>query len=213
MSRVTLLLFLLTAYIDVFLECWFDGWRHLLGVQISLLPPLMVYAGLTSSLFTTCLIALCGGFWQDSLSLNPFGISVLPLMAVGWGVYFSRDYVLRDQPVAQIFAGAAGSLVSPVLTFLFLCTLMPLQHSGVGGASNWESLATVEGGIAGGEIVALRPSMNWMMGMRLVVVAASGALATPMIFRWFDFVNRHFDYASAPVSSFRADRQIIRGRR
>jgi hypothetical protein len=212
MSRVTLLLFLLAAYADVFLECWFDGWRHLMGVQISLLPPLMVYAGLTSNLFTTCLIALCGGFWYDSLSINPFGISVLPLLAVGWGVYFSRDYLLRDQPVAQIAAGAAGSLVAPLLTFLFLCTLMPLQHPDVLSTSNWERMATIEGGAAG-EAVALRPSVDWMMGMKMVVVAAFGALATPMIFRLFDFVNRHFDYASAPAVSFRPDRQIVRGRR
>lgn len=213
MSRVTLFLLLLTAFVEVFLECWFDGFRRVLGAQISLLPALTVYAGLTSSLAATSLMAFCGGLWYDSLSVNPLGISVLPLIIVGWSVYWGRDFCLRDQTVAQLFSGAVGSLVAPLLTLLLLYTLMPSHPSGSHSGLNWESMPTVEGGMANGGAAALRPSLSWQMAVKLAVMTGAGALATPFIFRMFDFLNRHFNYAAAPEASFRPDRQIVRGRR
>jgi len=61
--------------------------------------------------------------------------------------------------------------------------------------------------------MVLRPSLNLMTVLKLAVMTVSGALATPVIFRWFDYLNRVFNYASAAPLSFRADREIIRGRR
>jgi len=66
------------------LEAAFGGVRHLLGAQIDLLPPLMVYAGLCTGLTTVTLLALCGGLWFDSLSANPLGVTVFPLFAIAW---------------------------------------------------------------------------------------------------------------------------------
>jgi hypothetical protein len=212
MSRATLFLLLVTAFIEVFLECWFDGFRRVLGAQISFLPALMVYTGLTATLPATCLVAVCGGMWLDSLSSNPLGISILPLIVVGWGVYVARDFFLRDQTVAQFFAGAAGSLVAPVLTLLLVYTLMPSRSAVPLPSVNWEHLPTVEGEFSHGGTQLLRPSLSWHMGVKLLLMALGGALATPLVFRLFDFLNRIFNYSPVAPSSFRADRQIIRGR-
>lgn len=212
MSRATLILLLLTAFLEVFLECWFDGFRRLVGTQISFLPALMVYAGLTSSLTATCLMAFGGGLWYDSLSANPLGISILPLVLVGWGVHWGRDFFLREQTVAQLAAGAAGSLVAPLLTLLLLYTWMPSPMSLPRPEGAWDALPPVEGAQAIGGEVWLRPSLSWHVTTKLAVMTVGGALATPLVFRLFDFLNRLFNYSPASPGSFRADRQIVRGR-
>jgi len=80
MSPLNSFLILLTAFVVVFVQSAFTG---LFGVQIDLLPALMVYATLTAGMPTIAALALCGGLWFDSLSANPLGISVLPLAAIG----------------------------------------------------------------------------------------------------------------------------------
>src|SRR5882672_6824463 len=97
------------AFLAVFWSAWFHGLRHLLGAQIDLLPPLMVYASLNAGLATVTLLAVLGGLWFDSLSANPLGISVLPLLAVGLAVYSQRDLILREQTFAQVTLGLCAS--------------------------------------------------------------------------------------------------------
>jgi hypothetical protein len=43
----------------------------------------MIYASLSSGFATVALIAVLGGLWFDSLSANPLGVSVLPLLVIG----------------------------------------------------------------------------------------------------------------------------------
>src|SRR5436309_2700103 len=93
MNWLDTILVLLAAFLAVFWEAAFQGLRHLLGAQLDLLPPLMVYASLCASLSTVVLLAVCGGLWFDSLSANPLGISVLPLLAVGVAIYANRDLI------------------------------------------------------------------------------------------------------------------------
>ena len=85
MNWLQTVLVLGAAFLAVFWEAAFGGVRHLLGAQVDLLPPLMVYASLCTGLTTVTLLALCGGLWFDSLSANPLGVTVLPLFAVGFG--------------------------------------------------------------------------------------------------------------------------------
>ena len=37
------------------------------------------------------LLAVCGGLWLDSLSLNALGASVLPLLIIGLAIHSSRE--------------------------------------------------------------------------------------------------------------------------
>ena len=182
MNWLNTILVLLVAYLAVFWEAAFNGVRHLLGAQIDLLPALMVYASLCGSLATVALLAVLGGLWFDSLSANPLGLSVLPLLLVGLPIYTKRDLILRHHTVAQFVLGLAASLLTPVLTLLLLLT------SGQAPLFGWGTL--------------------W----QLFVMSVGGGLATPIVFELFGLLNRALVHHRPGTSSFRPDREIRRGR-
>jgi cell shape-determining protein MreD len=173
---------LAAAFLAVFWEADLLGLRHLLGAQIDLLPPLMVYAGLCLSLFDVCLLAFIGGLWFDSLSANPLGISVLPLFAAGFAVHMIREIVLRDQPFAQVVLGLGASALVPILTLIILLTK---GHT---------------------------PLFGWGTAWQLVVMSVGGAAATPVFFVFFEWLNRTLTHSRITETSFRPDREIRRGR-
>ena len=123
MNWLNTLLVLGAAFVAVFWEAAFSGVRHVLGAQIDLLPPLMVYASLCTGLTTVTLLAVCGGLWFDSLSANPLGVTVLPLFAIGLAIHLSRELILRDQTYAQLILGLGASAAAPLLTLLLLLTM------------------------------------------------------------------------------------------
>jgi len=94
------ILILAAAFLAVFAEAAFSFPHRLLGAQIDLLPALMIYAALNLDIFTVSLLAVLGGLWFDSLSANPFGISILPLYAIGFPIWWKRDLLLRELPFA-----------------------------------------------------------------------------------------------------------------
>src|SRR5262245_9157843 len=114
------ILILSAAFLAVFGETALSAPRQLLGAQIDLLPAIMVFAALHAGLPTLSLLAILGGLWFDSLSLNPLGITILPLLVVGFPIYLRRDLILRDLPFAQFVLGAAASATVPALTLLML---------------------------------------------------------------------------------------------
>src|SRR5262245_42480019 len=109
MSPLHTTMILAVAFLLVFAEATFGGVRRLLGVQVELLPSLMIYAGLSADLPTVTLLAVVGGLWLDSLSANTLGISILPLFVVGLVVQRYRGLILRDQRFAQMVLGASAS--------------------------------------------------------------------------------------------------------
>lgn len=173
---------LIAAFLAVFWEAAFSGLRHLIGAQIDLLPALMVYAALCAGMTTITLLAVLGGLWLDSLSANPLGVSVLPLFVVGLVIHLKRDLILRDQTFAQGVLGGAASVVVPVLTLLLLLTT---RHT---------------------------PLLGWGTLWQLVVLSAAGAIATPVCFELFGWLNRTLIHPRAAESSFRSDREIRRGK-
>jgi cell shape-determining protein MreD len=173
---------LVTAFLVVFFESTFGGVRRVFGAQVDLLPALVVYASLTTGIITLSLLSLWGGFWYDSLSANPLGVSVLPLFLTGMAVYLCRDLILRDQRFAQFVTGIIASAVVPLLTLLLV---LNLGH---------------------------RPLIGWQSLWQLLVMCLAGGLFTPVAFLLFDRFDRAFSYQPMPDSSFRADRQIKRGR-
>ena len=141
------ILILLAAFVAVFFEASFNGFRHLLGAQIDLLPALMVYASLSSGMVTVSLLAVLGGLWFDSLSANPLGISVLPLFAVGLAIHSRRELILRDQPYAQLALGLGASAAAPLLTMLLMLSTRETPLLGWGSVWQW-LVMTLGGGAA-----------------------------------------------------------------
>ena len=176
------ILILSTAFLAVFGETVFSAPRALLGAQLDLLPAIMIYAALNAGLPTISLLAVLGGIWFDTLSANPLGVSILPLAAIGWPIYWRRDSILRDLPFAQLVLGAAASAAAPVLTLLML--------------------------LSGGQELLL----GWGTIWQWIVMAAGGAVATPFIFELMAACNRTLGYQPNQEAGFRPDREIKRGR-
>jgi cell shape-determining protein MreD len=174
---------LAAAFVAVFLEASLGVFRNLLGAQIDCLPALMVYAALTHGLVTIALVAVCGGLWFDSLSLNPLGASVLPLLLIGLLIYRSRDLLMRDHVFAQVVLGLGAGAVQP------LGTLFILLNKGAA------------------------PALGWFSFWQWIVMAAGCAAAAPVCFKVFDALRRTFEYQPVFQTSFRPDREIKRGRR
>jgi hypothetical protein len=182
MNWLSTIALLLVAYLAVFFESYSRAFRNLFGAQIDLLPVLMVYAGLSTNIATVALVASAGGFWFDSLSANPLGITVLPLFVVGLAIHYWRDLILREELYAQVVLGLGACALVPVLTLLSLL--------GTGA----------------------EPLLDWWSLWRWMVMAVGGGALTPVIFYLFDRLNRAFNYRPLPETSFRPDREIKRGR-
>ena len=182
MNLFQTILILLAAFLGVFAEGVLTFPRSWLGAQIDVLPVLMVYAALNARLLAVLLLAIFGGLWADTLSANPLGVSILPLLAVGFPVFKQRDLVLRDLPFAQIFLGAAAGAIYPALTLLML--------------------------LSGGH----KPVFGWGTLWQFVVMTLGSALLAPFIFKLLDWAQSAFGYQERSSNQFRLDREIRRGK-
>jgi hypothetical protein len=176
------ILLLIVALLAVFVEAAWATPRAWLGAQIDLLPGLMVYAGLSAGITTVTLLAVVGGLCFDALSTNPLGVSVLPLFAIGLLILQFRHLILREQVFAQWVLGLGASAVQPLLTLLLLISLGKTPLVGVGSLWQW------------------------------LLLSLGGATFTPLSFKLFGRLERAFSYRPLHESSFRADREIERGR-
>ncbi|HXB58689.1 MAG TPA: hypothetical protein VNU95_03955 [Candidatus Acidoferrales bacterium] len=183
MSFLNSILVFAAAFLAVFGESVFPGLRNLLGAQVDLLPALMIYAALNTNILVMALLAIFGGLWFDSLSANPFGLTILPLFIVGFPVFLQRDLILREVPFAQSILGGVASAVAPLVTVLLLLT-------------------------AGKE-----PLLGWGSLWQWIVMIAGGAIATPVFFTLFDWCDHTLGYQPRTETSFRPDREILRGRK
>ena len=176
------ILILIAALLAVFLQGTFGGVRSLLGAQVDLLPALMVYTALTSGPVMMMTLAVFAGLMFDTLSVNPLGVSVLPLLLIGLLLQLRRDLLLRDQIYAQFVLGLIASAIAPVMTLL---TLFTLEQS---------------------------PLLGWGSLWQWLVMSVGGGVATPVLFFLFDRLNHALGYQPIVESSFRTDREIRRGR-
>ena len=127
-------------------------------------------------------LAVCGGLWFDALSANPLGITIFPLFLIGLLIYDRRGLILRDQTYAQFVLGLGASALAPLLTVLLL--LSARQEPLLGWGSLWQ----------------------WL------VMSVAGAVLTPLTFKLFDGLDHALNYQPVNETSFRADREIRRGR-
>ena len=173
---------LLVTYLVVFFQVTFNELRHLIGAQVDLLPSLVVYTALSSGLVTLAFVAVCGGLWMDSLSANPLGVTMLPLFVVGLLIQRSREFILRDQPYAQMMLGLSASAAVPLLALVILFN------------------------------IDVHPLVGWFSLWQWLVVSAVGACATPLWFGLFDWIGRVLNYRPVAEGGHRPDREIKRGR-
>lgn len=182
MNVLKSIIILLAAFVAVFLQAVVDGPRNFLGAQIDLLPAIVVYASLSADLVTVSLVAVLGGLWFDALSVNPLGISILPLFMVAFLIFPRRGLLMRDQFYARFVLGLGASALVPVLT---LVLLLSTHHT---------------------------PLVGWGTLWILIVMSVGGGVLTPVCFGLFDMLTQALSYLPAAESSFRADREIRRGR-
>ena len=182
MTPLPNILILLAVLLAVFTGGAFNGPRQLLGAQVDLLPALMVYTALSASPAMMITLAVAGGLFFDTLSANPLGTSVLPLLSVGWLLQLRRDLILREQVFAQCVLGLLASAAVPLIAILILLTL---------GQS---------------------PLLGWGSLWQWTVMSLGGAVATPVFFALFGWLNHALGYQRIIETSFRPDREIRRRR-
>ena len=182
MNVLNSIFILAVAFLAVFAEASFGTFRRFLGVQVDLLPGLMIYAGLSSGLPTVVMLSVFGGLWFDSLSANRLGVTIFPLFFIGFAVQQFRHLILRDQAYAQLVIGCAASAFAPLMTLVILFS-------------------------CGGE-----PMIGWGFLWQWFVMTLLGGLLVPLYFKLFDRVYRTLGYERVVESSFRPDREIARGR-
>lgn len=166
----------------VFAQAAFQWPRRLLGAQVDLLPALMVFTALRLGLGSVIAVAFIGGLSMDALSLNPLGVSPLPLVVIGVLLHWKRDQILREETVAHVLLGMGASLVAPLGTLLMILTAGATPLLGLG--------------------------FIW----HLVVMTVGGGVATPLIFALMHQLEKALTYQPHSQPSFRPDREIQRGR-
>jgi len=182
MNILPSILILLVTLLSVFAQAALPGFRPWFGAQVNLLPALVVYTALTNNLAMVAGVAVVGSLAFDSLSANTLGVSLLPMFVVGWIIHSRRDLILREQMFAQFVLGAIASAIVPAGTLLLL--------------------------LSAGD----KPLLGWGTLWQFTVMTAGGALATPLLFWLFEFLNQFLGYKPVTQSSFRPDREIRRGR-
>lgn len=173
---------ILLALTFVFLESAFTWPRRLFGAQVDLLPALMVFTALRLGIGSIITLAFIGGLSMDALSLNPLGVSPLPLCLIGMVLHLKREQVLREEMFAQVMLGMAASIVAPLATLLLILTVGDSPLVGIGFL--WD----------------------------LIVLMIGGGIATPLIFKLMRTLERALTYQTHSQPSFRPDREIRRGR-
>ena len=172
--RVATVLLLALAF--VFVEAAFTWPRRLLGAQVDLLPALMVFTALRLEIGSIMTLAFVGGLSLDALSLNPLGVSPLPLCLTGMVLHLKREQILRDEVFAQVLLGSAASAAVPLITLAMVLTTGETPFLGLGFL--WD----------------------------LVILTVGGGVATPLIFKLMNGLEHALMYRPVSHPSFRPDR-------
>ncbi|MCW5557523.1 MAG: hypothetical protein KIT22_06810 [Verrucomicrobiae bacterium] len=183
MTWIPTIALFLVAWLAAFAQTQFRPVMGWLDTPVAVLPALMVYASLTHPLPTVAGLAVFAGLSLDALSAGPLGISVLPLFAIGFVLHLRQHLILRELAYAQAWLGLAAGVAATVGTWVLLQL----------GSQTF---------IAG----------PFLMVQIAILGLLNGAVC-PGVFRTFDAIRNAFDYAPLAETSFRPDREIVRGRR
>lgn len=182
MKSFRIIVILLMAIAFVFLEAGVAWPRRALGVQIDLLPALAVLAAMRLSLPAIGIFAVVGGISFDTFSLNPLGVSILPLFLIGAVFQLWRTNVLQETRFFQFVMGFVAGAIAPLLSLGLILT---------GGRS---------------------PLLTWAAAWQWLIMAFGCGLFTPLVFAFFDWLEKTLTYRPFPRAAFRPDREIRRWR-
>lgn len=194
---------ILTTWVAAFVQAvpWSARWG--LGAQPDVLPALVVYAAFNASLMTTTGVALVAGLSYDALSSGPFGLSVIPLLILGVLLHRRRDLVLRDSFWSQASLGGAATFVATVFALTLLWVFGPLvSHGPIAPAYFGDFRAGGDGG----------PDFGVRLFWQAFVITGFGCVATPLVFKFFGWIDDAFNYRPVAPPTNRSDREIKRGR-
>lgn len=181
-NGITLLVFIITGYVVIFAQAKLTFFRDFFGAQPDLLPGMIVYAAMAFRLESVMLCTVIFGSFFDALSTNALGTSILTLSAIGVAASRYRELLLSEQFTTHWVLGLIASGIAPFISYAIL------QLSGfnplIGAGSIW----------------------HW------AIMIAGGGLVTPLWFKIFNRLDDALRYKEIPESTFRADRQIARGR-
>jgi len=166
----------------VFLAAACDAPARLLGARLQVLPALVVYGALSVERGGWAWAAVVGAACRDSLSANPVGVSLIPLLLIGWILAEHREIVLRESLFARWILGSLAGAVYPLLSVAILLTL--------------------------GE----EPLLGWRFLWGMGIWTLSGGVLSLLAFPVFDWLTDRFAYQPVTPPSFRPDREITRGR-
>lgn len=182
MNWLPVFLLFLAVWLAVFVQTQFSMLTEWLGMAPSLIPALIVHAALSHSWPVMLGVVLFAGLGLDSLSPMKVGFHFLPLLALGMAIQTRQHLILRDQSYARIFLGLAAGTFVPLATLLLLT-------------------------------ISDRPVISgWVTGWQLLFSGLFNAIACPICFAIFDWLESVLGDPRPVESSFRPDRQIIRGR-
>lgn len=181
-QRLNIAFLFLTAWLGVFCQTQFAGIRATLGAPVAIVPALIAYSALTHGILATTSLAVVSGLWIDSLSSSRLGVSVGPHFLVGFLLHSRRHLILRDLRYAQFWIGFGSGAAVNVLILLLL------------SAGQRQPLA------------------GWATLWQIPWTAFLNGLACPGAFVVFDWLEGVFGYRPVTQSSFRADRETVRGR-
>lgn len=182
MNWVPAISLFVVTWLAIFAQTQFAMVTNFLGAPLSFVPAIVVYAALTSRLAMVTGLIVFAALGMDSLASGRFGVSLPPFFAIGFLIHVRQHLILREQRYAQFWLGFGAGLAVPVTTLMLL------------------SFAQVS------------PIHGWATLWHLLVSAVGNGLLCPAFFRLFDGLRHTFEYQPVHESSFRADRQIKRGR-
>lgn len=181
-NGVTLLVFLITGYAVIFAQAKVTFFRDFFGAQPDLLPGMIVYAAMAFRIETVMLSVVTFGVLFDSLSTNILGTSIVTLGTLGFAASRYRELLLSEQFTTHWVLGLVASGVAPFISYAVL--KLSGMNPLISGGSAWQ----------------------W------AIMTAGGGLITPLWFKVFNRLDDALRYKEIPESTFRADRQIARGR-
>ena len=182
MNRSTLLFLALAVWLSAFAQTQFASLRDLLSVPVALGPSLVCYAALTQGPGAAIELAVLGALLSDALSSAPLGSGIPAPFLLALTLHLQRHLILRDQRFAQFWIGFGAGVGVPLLT---LATLAMTRAQPVTGAF----------------------TLLQLLGLGLV-----NGVACPVLFALFDLLHRAFDYRPLASTTFRPDRETVRGR-
>lgn len=182
MNLSQIILLIACAYISVSAGVsFFSGLRAITGISIDLLPMIMTYIAMNYRVGVIALFSIIGGVMYDSLSANPLGITCFGLFSAGAVINYLKQFVVKTLYQSQSTFGFIACMVSPLISLVAMLSM------------------------------GIKPLIDVEWLLKIIISAVICGLLTPLVFKFFQWIDHTFNYKPVVATSFRADREIEHG--